>query len=121
MKHNEGFLTIDVLVLATILLCLSSLWALFAYFNQIQKLNAEHYSAVLLAQGYLNKYEYEINKQALPKLTSEERVKVGDIDFTVNSNIAEQAATIYKVKVYVKWKHNDEMQMEEQERIVVKF
>lgn len=121
LRDKSGFLTIDVILLSTILIVIAFIWSILGYLNHMQILASQRANAIFLAQGYLNKVENQIMTDKKLNLSEHEKIVLNDITFYVDGKITVGANDIYAVKVNVNWQYDGINQNEQQERELVKI
>ena len=118
LKSESGFIAVDMLIVAAVLMAAVALWSSAERLLAAQQQNFCRTTAVFLAQGELNELEYAVENNLFTDLT-DEQMNYNNQDFTVQKKITEKE-TEYLLSVKVLWHYEDSLQTQEQERIIFK-
>lgn len=118
LKSENGFIAVDMLIVAAVLMAAVALWSSAERLLAAQQQNFCRTTAVFLAQGELNELEYAVENNLFTDLT-DEQMNYNNQDFTVQKKITEKE-TEYLLSVKVLWHDEDSLQTQEQERIIFK-
>ena len=118
LKDNNGFVAMDMLIVMAIVMASAVVWSSAKLLMSAQQQNFYRTTAIFLAQGELNKLEYAIENNAILNLEAE-NVDCGEQQFILQKEVIEQDEQ-FLLKVKVVWYYEDNLQQEQQERIIVK-
>ena len=118
LKNNNGFVAVDMLIVMAIVMASAVVWSSASLLMSAQQQNFYRTTAIFLAQGELNKLEYAIENNAILNLEAE-NVDCGEQQFILQKEVIEQDEQ-FLLKVKVVWYYEDNLQQEQQERIIVK-
>ena len=118
LKDNNGFVAMDMLIVMAIVMASAVVWSSASLLMSAQQQNFYRTTAIFLAQGELNKLEYAIENNAILNLEAE-NVDCGEQQFILQKEVIEQDEQ-FLLKVKVVWYYEDNLQQEQQERIIVK-
>lgn len=118
LKSESGFIAVDMLIVAAVLMAAVALWSSAERLLATQQQNFCRTVAVFLVQGELNELEYAVENNLFTDLT-DEHMNYNNQDFTVQKKITEKE-TEYLLSVKVLWHYEDSLQTQEQERIIFK-
>ena len=118
LKNNNGFVAVDMLIIMAIVMASAVVWSSASLLMSAQQQNSYRTAAIFLAQGELNKLEYAIENNAILNLEAE-NVDCGEQQFILQKEVIEQNEQ-FLLKVKVVWYYEDNLQQEQQERIIVK-
>ena len=122
LKDNNGFVAMDMLIVMAIVMASAVVWSSAKLLMSAQQQNSYRTAAIFLAQGELNKLEYAIENNAILNLEAE-NVDCGEQQFILQKEVIEQDEQFllqFLLKVKVVWYYEDNLQQEQQERIIVK-
>ncbi len=120
-SDERGFLTVDVLLLTVIIIGAVLSYALLGKVINAQQNGAYRITAVFLAQQYLNESEYDIvNGKIIGYGNTEEKISLNGQVFEIyaridNINNIQQ----YRIAVEVRWRYENAIQSEYQERQII--
>ncbi|WP_286035122.1 hypothetical protein [Megamonas hypermegale] len=118
LKDNNGFVAMDMLIVMAIVMASAVVWSSASLLMSAQQQNSYRTAAIFLVQGELNKLEYAIENNAILNLEAE-NVDCGEQQFILQKEVIEQDEQ-FLLKVKVVWYYEDNLQQEQQERIIVK-
>lgn len=118
LKNNNGFVAVDMLIIMAIVMASAVVWSSAKLLMSAQQQNFYRTTAIFLAQGELNKLEYAIENNAILNLEAE-NVNCGEQQYILQKEGIEQDEQ-FLLKVKVVWYYEDNLQQEQQERIIVK-
>ena len=118
LKNNNGFVAVDMLIIMAIVMASAVVWSSAKLLMSAQQQNFYRTTAIFLAQGELNKLEYAIENNAILNLEAE-NVNCGEQQYILQKEGIEQNEQ-FLLKVKVVWYYEDNLQQEQQERIIVK-
>ena len=118
LKDNNGFVAMDMLIVMAIVMASAVVWSSASLLMSAQQQNFYRTTAIFLAQGELNKLEYAIENNAILNLEAE-NVNCGEQQYILQKEGIEQDEQ-FLLKVKVVWYYEDNLQQEQQERIIVK-
>ena len=118
LKDNNGFVAMDMLVVMAIVMASAVVWSSASLLMSAQQQNFYRTTAIFLAQGELNKLEYDIENDMVLNLDTE-TINCDEQQFILQKEVIEQDEQ-FLLKVKVVWYYEDNLQQEQQERIIVK-
>lgn len=118
LKNNNGFVAVDMLIIMAIVMASAVVWSSAKLLMSAQQQNFYRTTAIFLAQGELNKLEYAIENDMVLNLDTE-NVDCGEQQYILQKEGIEQDEQ-FLLKVKVVWYYEDNLQQEQQERIIVK-
>lgn len=118
LKNNNGFVAVDMLIIMAIVMASAVVWSSAKLLMSAQQQNFYRTTAIFLAQGELNKLEYAIENNAILNLEAE-NVNCGEQQYILQKEGIEQDEQ-FLLKVKVVWYYEENLQQEQQERIIVK-
>ncbi len=118
-EEQQGFLSIDVLVLSVIITAMALSYALLGNINNAQQNGAYRTTALFLAQQHLNESEHGIvHGVANQNSDRQENISLNGRIFEIYTQIDKDVER-YRIKVEVKWNYEGKVQSEVQERQIV--
>ncbi len=118
LKDNNGFVAMDMLIVMAIVMASAVVWSSASLLMSAQQQNSYRTAAIFLAQGELNKLEYAIENDMVLNLDTE-TINCGEQQYILQKEVIEQDEQ-FLLKVKVVWYYEDNLQQEQQERIIVK-
>lgn len=117
IKNEQGFISVDVMLMACILSAAAVIWAAMLAAIDAQERQAERYAAVYLAQGQLNKMEYDA-KHGSSFARSAEEAELNGCTFYISSSAAPNAELpgLWDMTAEVRWEHDGRNYIETQQR-----
>ena len=120
-KDEQGFISIDVILMACILSAAAVIWAALLSAMDVQERQAQHYAAVFLAQEQLNKMEYDAKHNSSFARPAEE-AELNGCRFYISSSTAPNAELpgLWDMTAEVRWQHDGRDYTEAQHRQFIK-
>lgn len=116
-KDEQGFISIDVMMMACILSAAAVIWAALLSAMDAQERQAERYAAAFLAQEHLNKMEYDAKHNSSFARSAEE-IELNGCRFYIRSSMAPNTELpgLWDMTAEVRWEHGGREYTETQQR-----